>query len=81
MLQIQVCVGSSCHMRGSYPIIKTFEDLIRVGRLENRVELKAAFCMGNCTDGVSVKINDRLVGGVTPENAEQVFRDALAGCE
>jgi NADH:ubiquinone oxidoreductase subunit E len=81
VLQIMVCVGSSCHMKGSYPIIRKFEELIHEGALEDRVELRASFCMGNCTNGVSVKIGGKLVGGVTPETAEEVFRAAIAGCE
>ena len=51
-MDIQICVGSSCHMKGSYPIIKLFEGWITTYGLEETVQLRAAFCLGDCTRGV-----------------------------
>lgn len=79
MVCITVCVGSSCHMRGSYPIIQALEGLIKTSGLEKDVELKASFCMGNCTHGVCVTVDDRRVEGVTPETVTDLFREATAG--
>ena len=75
MLEVYICVGSSCHLRGSYLIIKTFQELIKKNRLEDKVELKASFCLGYCTQGVSVKIGEELIGGFTPSNAEEKFKE------
>ncbi len=79
MVRITVCVGSSCHMRGSYPIIQTLEGLIKSSGMEKDVELRASFCMGTCTHGVCVTVDDRKVEGVTPEGAAELFREATAG--
>ena len=74
-MKISVCVGSSCHLRGSYDIINLMKENIESHHLEDKVELAAAFCLGKCTDGVSVKIDDEIVVGVSKENFEQIFQE------
>ncbi|MGE4282976.1 MAG: (2Fe-2S) ferredoxin domain-containing protein [Clostridia bacterium] len=73
MLQVHICVGSSCHLKGSYHIIKTFQSMISKYKLEDRVELKASFCMGHCTEGVAVKVGEAYIQGITISNAEEAF--------
>ena len=75
MLEIQICVGSSCHMKGSYPIIRQFEQWIRQHGLEGKIVLKAAFCLGDCTHGVAIRVDGTPVTGLTVSNAETVFRE------
>ena len=70
---VKVCVGSSCHMKGSYQVIKTFQELIKKNQLEDVIELKASFCMGRCLSGISVMVNDTPVQNVGFVNAENVF--------
>ncbi len=72
-MKISVCVGSSCHLKGSYKIIEKFKECIAANGLEDSVTLQAAFCLGKCTNGVSVKMDDEIVCGVSEENAEAVF--------
>ncbi|MBE5039246.1 (2Fe-2S) ferredoxin domain-containing protein [Ructibacterium gallinarum] len=74
-MKISVCVGSSCHLRGSYDIINLMKENIESRHLEDKVELAAAFCLGKCTDGVSVKIDDEIVVGVNKENFDQIFKE------
>lgn len=74
MLSIAICVGSSCHLKGSYDVIESFRKEIAARHLEDAVELKAAFCLGKCGyDGVSVKVADKLITGVSPENVSALF--------
>lgn len=73
MIVVSVCVGSSCHMKGSYQVIKTFQELIKKNQLEDVIELKASFCMGRCLSGISVMVNDTPVQNVGFVNAENVF--------
>lgn len=77
MLEVSVCVGSSCHLKGSYEIIRRFEAMIEAQSLEEWVVLKAAFCLGRCTDGVSVKVGERFLEHVTPSNAEDMFLEHI----
>jgi NADH:ubiquinone oxidoreductase subunit E len=72
-MNICICVGSSCHLKGSYEIIKHFQQLVELHHLEERVTLSASFCLGHCTQGVALKIDDEFIDGVSPENAEAVF--------
>lgn len=77
MVTVEVCVGSSCHMKGSYQVIKTFEQLIKRNELESYVKLKACFCLGCCLNGIATKINDKPVNNVGFANAEQIFYEEI----
>ena len=77
MIDVKVCVGSSCHMKGSYQVIKTFDELIKKNDFENIVQLKASFCLGCCLNGIATMVNDKPVTNVGFSNAEQVFYDEI----
>ena len=62
-LVIYVCVGSSCHLKGSHTIVKLMKKAIADHNLVDKVELKATFCLGHCTDGPSVKVGDEVLYG------------------
>ena len=47
---VDVCVGSSCHLKGSYDVIQKLQKLIAENNLEDKVTLKASFCLGNCSN-------------------------------
>ncbi len=72
-MTINVCVGSSCHLRGSYKIIELMTEALKKNGLEDKVELSAAFCLGKCTHGVSIKVDDEVICGVSPENFNEIF--------
>lgn len=76
---IQVCVGSSCHVKGSYYVKTRFEELVKEHNLEDKVQVQIAFCLGHCRNGVSIKIDDDLVLGLTRENTDEVFRERVLG--
>lgn len=50
-MEIYVCIGSSCHLKGSYNIINAFKELIAEYKLEDQVSLNASFCLGHCQHG------------------------------
>lgn len=70
---VKVCVGSSCHLRGSYDVIEEFKRLIKKYEVEDKVELQATFCVGNCMNGVSVLSDDVLIHNANKNNAEDLF--------
>jgi NADH:ubiquinone oxidoreductase subunit E len=73
MLNLNVCIGSSCHIKGSYNIIQTFQQLIEKHSLHGKIEFKAVFCMKQCHNkGVSVTVGNTAYS-VLPENAESFF--------
>ena len=72
-MSIYICVGSSCHLKGSYNIIALMKESLAKYQLTDKVNVSAAFCLGRCTDGVTIKVDDEIVTGVSPENFDQVF--------
>ncbi len=72
-MEIYVCIGSSCHLRGSYDIIELLKKNIKLNNLEDKIDLKASFCLGKCTSGVTIKVDDEIITGVSKENFDEVF--------
>lgn len=79
MIMIQVCIGSACHIKGSYNIINKLQELIKQKGLENQVGIKAAFCLGQCTKAVSVKVNDGEIQSLEEGKVEAFLTSLLAG--
>ena len=74
--KITVCIGSSCHLKGSRQVIDELQNLIKENNLEEKYELCGAFCMKNCVNGVSVKIGDEIYS-VKPETAKELFNSQI----
>ena len=72
MLKITVCIGSSCHIKGSRQVVGKLQALIAENNLGDKVELGGTFCMGKCQQGVCVTVNDSF-HSVTPENVSEFF--------
>lgn len=76
-MDIRVCIGSSCHLKGARDIINRLNYLLSINKLENLVELKGSFCMGDCIcKGVSVKCND-VVYSVMSEDVDTFFKEVI----
>jgi NADH:ubiquinone oxidoreductase subunit E len=70
---VRVCIGSSCHIKGSYDVMEIFKNLIKENGLEEDIEIGGVFCLGNCTKGVSVQRWDGNILSVSKENAREIF--------
>ena len=67
---IQICVGSSCHIKGSAEIVELLQKAVAEYKLENEVTLAGSFCTGQCNRiGVTIQVDDVIHTGVTPETA------------
>lgn len=73
-MNIYVCVGSSCHIKGSYDVIRMMKDMIETHKLDQVINLSAAFCLGKCTNGVTIKIEDEIICGVSKNNFQDIFQ-------
>ena len=76
MLKITVCIGSSCHIKGSRQVVGQLQDLISENSLQNKVDLGGTFCMGKCQQGVCVTVNDDF-HSVTPETVGEFFANEI----
>ena len=75
MLIVQICIGSSCHLKGSHEIVQMFESAVAEHHIEDEVVLTGSFCIGKCNRvGVTVQINDDVHVGVTAENFREFFK-------
>lgn len=73
---IQICVGSSCHLKGSEKLVNLFQDALKKYNLEKDITLAGSFCANKCNRiGVTVSIDDTVHIGVTPENFETFFKE------
>ena len=76
-ITITVCVGSSCHLKGSYEIIQFLKELIKSSNLGHKVTLKGSFCMERCTEGVNVKINEEMFSVGSVARMKEIFQDKV----
>lgn len=75
-MKITVCIGSSCHLKGSRYVVEQLQDLIAANTLGDKVELAGTFCMGKCQQGVCVTVDDEFYS-VTPETVGSFFDTAV----
>lgn len=72
-MKVTVCIGSSCHLKGSREIVERLQQLITDNDLKDKVDLSGKFCLGNCQNGVSVTVDDELFS-VSPETVDEFFK-------
>ena len=82
MVTVEVCIGSACYVKGSNQVVSILQDLIREKGWENQVEVKGAFCMQVCTQGLGLRVNGKRLLGVglhnVKETLEREIQTALA---
>lgn len=71
-MKITVCIGSSCHIKGSRQVVEQLQQLISENNLKDRVELAGTFCMGKCQQGVCVTV-DNTFHSVSPDTVKDFF--------
>lgn len=72
MMKVTVCIGSSCHIKGSRSVVEQLQYLIAENHLGDKVDLGGTFCMGKCQQGVCVTVDDAFFS-VTPDTVTDFF--------
>ena len=75
-MTIAICIGSSCHIKGSRQVVEQLQYLIHENNLGDKVELGGTFCMGKCQMGVCVTVDDEFYS-VSPETVDEFFNDTV----
>ncbi len=76
MLIVQICVGSSCHLKGSQDIVALLQESIAEHKLDDEIVLSGSFCIGKCNRvGVTVQVDDDIHTGITKENFKEFFKE------
>ena len=71
-MKVTVCIGSSCHLKGSRPVVEQLQYLIAQHNLKDKIDLGGTFCMGRCQQGVCVTVDDNFFS-VTPDTVKEFF--------
>ena len=73
---IQICVGSSCHIKGSPEIVKLLQSAVAEYGLDDEVTLAGSFCTGKCNRvGVTIQVDDDIHTGITKDNFKEFFKE------
>ena len=75
-MKITVCIGSSCHIKGSRRVVEELQSLIKENNLADKVELGGTFCMGICQQGVCVSVDEEFYS-VSPETVSEFFENEV----
>lgn len=76
MMKITICIGSSCHLKGSREVVEGLQKLIARDGLKDKIELAGTFCLGKCQTGVNVLVNDERFS-VSPDTVEEFYSSAV----
>lgn len=77
MLEVKICIGSACHLKGSYNVIQELSHIIEEKSLHDKIDMKAAFCMKQCQNqGVSIEVDNKCFF-ITPEKTEEFFETII----
>ena len=78
MLIIQICIGSSCHLKGSEEIVELFQKYIAENNLQDKIVLTGAFCSGKCNRiGVTITVGDNVYTGITKETFRDFWNESV----
>ena len=73
---IQICVGSSCHIKGSPEIVELLQSAVTEHGLSDEITRAGSFCIGKCNrEGVTVQVDDEVHVGVTKESFKEFFKE------
>lgn len=75
---INICIGSACHIKGSYNVITELQQLMEEDSYGAQIELKSVFCLGHCQAGVSVQINEEAtIYSVSKESVKDFYYNTV----
>ena len=75
-MKITICIGSSCHIKGSRQVVEKLQELIESNNIGDKVELSGTFCLGKCQQGVCVMVDEDF-HSVTPETVNEFFKNEV----
>ncbi|MCE5333068.1 MAG: (2Fe-2S) ferredoxin domain-containing protein [Desulfobacteraceae bacterium] len=72
-IALHLCMGSACYQLGVHRVLPALQKLMQDHCLEAEIELKGAFCLDNCMHGIVIKVGEKTITGINPENVEIKF--------
>jgi NADH-quinone oxidoreductase subunit G len=79
MVNVEICIGSACYVKGSSQVVNDLNALIKEKNWEDKINVKGSFCMKACQNhiGLGIRINGRQIEQVTAQNAREVLEREL----
>ena len=80
---VKICIGSSCHLKGSYDVVQGMREMLRKYDVEELVELQASFCFGQCAESIrtmwsrSSSVKSILSWACLPPNNKRQYNTRL----
>lgn len=71
--ELQICMGSSCFSRGNKELVLFIKGYLKKNHLDDRVILRGARCLGHCTNGPNIVINDLVIENVSLQEIEALL--------
>ncbi len=75
-MKVTVCIGSSCHLKGSRQVVGRLQTLIAEKGIKDKIDLGGTFCMGKCEKGVCVTV-DQTLYSVSPDEVDEFFENII----
>ena len=73
-MKIEVCFGSSCHVKGAPQIYQMLQEEIAKNHLQDKVTLAGTLCMGHCKEpGANLMIDGQVHTGLTVDTFDAFF--------
>ena len=75
---VNICIGSSCHIKGSEQVVNLFQEAVEQHQLEDKIPLAGSFCFGCCNrEGVTIQVDGEIFTAVTPETFDSFFTSTI----
>ncbi len=74
---LRLCMGSACHQYGVYDVLPALQRLLTAYELDATVEIRGAFCLGPCVNGIVLEVGERQFLNINPQNVEQRFETEI----
>ncbi len=73
-LEINVCFGTSCFIKGSQKILRGILDYINANSLKDKVNVSASFCFEACDRGPVIRVGEQVIEQCTIEKAKEAIK-------
>ena len=76
-LKVNVCVGTSCFLKGSQTILHGLLEQVEEGHLGEQVDVCASFCFEKCAQGPTVSVGGKKIQHCTAAQAGAAIEEHL----
>jgi len=76
-IDVSVCMGTSCLVRGSQRLLQEMVSYVEERGLEDVVNIELTFCLERCHNGPNIVVDKNIIEGCTFEKARIAIEDAL----